>query len=191
MLIVLLMPIYLVSRNLFIEKPADILFLVHRMLGLYAFSLIFIQIIIGSTRPLLNRLFPAGAVLQNHMRLGKIAFSLALLHPVFLYSTNLLENNLSYVAPYLKETNLLFYSLGIFSLLLLILSIGAALFRSRIGLKWIYIHRINYVIFWLIVIHSLNLGSDVRSPFGQTIYLIYGSVVTVLTLRRIFYKDTK
>lgn len=183
--LVLLSPVILISPNLYFQKGADILFLVHRLFGLYAFSLIFVALVMGSEILFLDRIFTPGTAFRTHQLIGKVAFTLALLHPVFLYSTYFLENNLSYILPFQTGTNFFFYFLGVMALALLILTVSFALLRFTIGPRWLSIHRLNYFIFWLIFFHSLNLGVDLQTKDAQLLYITYGIVVGILTVRRI------
>ncbi len=184
LLLILLIPIILLNQNIIFRKTADILFFIHRGLGLYAFSLIFIAIVLGSAMNIVDRFFPADKVFGLHKLVGKLAFTLVILHPIFLYSTYLVEGNLNYVLPFQEGSGIIYFSLGILALLLLTISVGAALLRFKIGIKWLYIHRLNYLIFWLIFFHSLNLGIDTQTSFAKSIYIAYGTVVAILTIRK-------
>lgn len=181
---VLLVPIVLLNQNIIFKKPADVLFFIQRGLGLYAFSLIFIAIVMGSAMDVIDRFFPADKVFSFHKIVGKSAFTLSLLHPVFLYSTYFLEGNLNYVLPFQEGSSIIYYSLGILALLLLTVTVLAALLRFRIGIKWLYIHRLNYLIFWLIFFHSLNLGIDTQNSLARGLFMTYGTVVAILTIRK-------
>ncbi len=183
--LILSAPIVLLWPQLEIRNLNDVLFLFQRAAGLYAFSLIFIAIILGSAMNIIDRFFPADKVFSIHRIVGKSAFALALLHPVFLYSTYFLEGNLNYVLPFQEGSGIIYYSLGILALVLLIVTVGAALARFRIGIKWLYIHRLNYLIFWLIFFHGLNLGVDTQTNFARFLFVTYGFVVAILTIRKI------
>lgn len=183
--IVLSAPVILLSQDLTIRKSADFLFFLQRASGLYSFSLIFIAIIMGSAMNVVDRFFPADKVFSFHKIVGKTAFVLAILHPVFLYGTYFLVGNLSYILPFQQGSSIIYYSLGILALLLLIVTVAAALARFRIGIKWLYIHRLNYLIFWLIFFHGLNLGVDTQTSFARFLFITYGVIVAILTIRKI------
>ncbi len=191
--LVVLTPFWLMKDNLQTFSGSDLLFLIHRFLGLMAFSLIFTQIIMGSGRPILSRFFPSGQILKKHMLLGKLAFALALSHPILLFATILTEQNLSYITPFITGDSLLFYLLGVLAAILMIVSVCAAIFRLQIGPKWIYLHRLNYLIFWLIFFHSTNLGLELHSDFAQNLYWGYAIIVVILTLNKLYLwiKHTK
>lgn len=184
--LVLLFPLYLIKDSLSFADSSDLLFLLHRILGLYAFSIIFIQIILGSGRSLLGKIFSPSLVLKTHMNTGKLALLLVLLHPTLLYLTFFTKGDLSYVTAFMQGESLLYFAMGVTALILILISGFVAIYRLSIGPKWVYIHRINYLIFWLIFIHSFKLGVDVQNTPSQMIYLLYGTVVGALTIRKIF-----
>lgn len=183
---ILLFPILLLKDNLTVSTKSDVLFLIHRALGLFAFSLIFLQIILGSSRALLSKIFVPSAILKTHMSLGKFAFVLSLLHPTLLFATYFTQHNLNLVTAYFHGITFFYYLLGVFALILLIVSLTAAIFRFVIGSRWIYLHRINYLIFWLIFFHSIRLGEDTQTDLAKAMYLVYGTTVGALTLRKIY-----
>jgi DMSO/TMAO reductase YedYZ heme-binding membrane subunit len=132
----------------------------------------------------MDQVFPADKIFNFHQFVGKLAFVLVISQPVFLFATFFFERNLNYIIPFWKGSNFFYFSFGILALLLFILTVGAALMRFRIGLKWIYIHRLNYLIFWLIFFHSLALGVDLQSQQAKLLYISYGIIVGFLTIRR-------
>ncbi len=146
----------------------DYIFLIHRILGLSAFALIFIQIILGSLR--IN--------LKIHMKIGKVALILAILHPALLIGTN--------VSPFKEGFNQFYFSLGLIGLFLILLTAGAALLGTKVGPIWRYLHRLNYVLFWVIFFHSINLGIDTQSSIVKYIYYSGGIIVGLLTLFKIY-----
>lgn len=184
--VVLILPIFLLEGGFSFTKNSDLLFLIHRILGIYAFSLIFIQIILGSLRDVLNKFFPNNKLLKFHMGFGKIAFLLSILHPSLLFATYFTEKNLSYIWPFLEGESVIYFSFGVLALVALIISVSAAIFRLKIGPRWIYLHRLNYLIFWLVFFHSAKLGVDIHSDLAAWMYRIYGAIIAVLTARRIY-----
>lgn len=183
---VLIFPIYLIKQSWYdLSNNADILYLIHRILGLYAFSLIFLQIILGSAMRRLNKLFP-GRMFRIHKRVGYTAFTMATLHPILLYATAIPLGNFSYFESYPQGESALYYWIGIINISLLWISVLSAIFRVKIGPKWIYIHRINYLIFFLIFIHSLKLGVDTQLDSAKVVFSIYALIVLGLGGTKIF-----
>ena len=185
-LILLFIPVILLQENWSVTNTTDLIFAVHRIVGLYAFFLIFIQIILGSGMGLLSKIFTTKLISNLHQRIGKLAFTLVLAHPILLFATYFPNQNFDYVSSFWNGTNFIFFACGVIALLLLTISVATAIFRQSIGKNWIYIHRINYLIFWLIFYHSYNLGTDTKASLAQNIYLVFAVVVGFLTLRKLF-----
>ena len=160
------------------------LFLIHRFFGLYAFSLIVVQEILGSGRQLVSKLFDSEKVINVHMIEGRIAFTCAVLHPTLLFSTYLVTHNLFYIKPFITPMNQFYVALGALGFTLLCLTVSAAIFSNLYGPRWINIHRLNYLVFWIIFIHSINIGVDVKTPIAYYVYFLYGVIVASLTIRR-------
>lgn len=182
---VMIAPIILINQDLNFKKTSDLLFFIHRGLGLYAFSLVFLTLVMGSTITLLDRLFTPGKAFLFHQVIASLGFSLSILHPILLLSTYISEGNLGYILPFVTGTNLFYFFLGGFALLLLILTVTSALLRFKLGPKWLFIHRFNYLIFWLVFFHGLNLGVDTQTSFARLLYLTYGAIVGIVTIRRL------
>lgn len=183
--LVIILPLYLTKNSLSFSTPTEALFSTHKLLGLFAFSLIFLQIVMGSGRQILGKVFNQATVLKTHIKTGHLAFCAAILHPILLYSTYLTEKNLSIPNSFQSGESIIYYYMGVLAWTLLFISVLAAIFRFKIGPKWIYLHRINYLIFWLAFFHSLKIGLDTQTLQAQIIYIIYGSIVAALTLRKI------
>lgn len=177
-------PIYLLRHSFIYLGTADLLFLIHRILGLYAFSLIVVQEILGSGRQLVSKLFPSEKVINVHMFEGKVIFILVLLHPTLLLGSYLAQHML--VQPFLIGTNQFYLTLGALGFVLLCLTVSAAVFSNWYGPRWINIHRINYLVFWIIFIHSISIGVDVQLPIAHYVYYFYGTIVALLTIRRAY-----
>lgn len=130
------------------------------LIGLYAFFLVWAQIMLGANMPYLRRAIPW--VEKFHRAEGVFALLFALTHPIFLATGLGLETYLKigFVDPRYK----IFVLLGDLQLFLIILTAATALmmkhpwFRNR----WHYIHYANYAVFAMVWTHSWFLGSDVR-----------------------------
>lgn len=136
-----------------------------RLAGLVAFTLIFLQLVIGSLMVKLRPIF-GSAVLRLHICQGIVAFILAWLHPLFLISQWGVTTVLGLGGYYLW---------GKVGLALLTLAVLAGLLRTRkfLARHWRWIHRLNYVTLAVIYIHSWNVGSDTHTfPMVILYYLI-------------------
>ncbi len=162
----------------FLEKTSlkSAIALIFPLFGLYGFTLIWFQIMIGSNIRYLTKIWPK--IFLFHRTEGIIAFLFVLVHISFILITYSFEKFLE--ARFLPENLRIFGILGNFAFYLLVLSTTAALFRQKKLLRkyWRFIHYFNYVVFFLVLIHSLNLGSDTQS--GALKYLWYFFATTVV-----------
>lgn len=131
------------------------------LVGLYAFFMIWGQIIIGSSMSVLRKHMPW--IETFHRAQGTFALLLGISHPFLLAVSVGTKDFLafSFVAPEQK----VFALLGFFQLFLLMLTALTAMLMKLPFLagRWHYIHYLNYVLFACIFVHSWNLGSDLAS----------------------------
>lgn len=171
----------------------DNLYSVFRLLGLYGFTLIWGQLILGPFMPLLRRLFGSLA-LTLHIIEGIFAIVFATLHPLLLGLAYYVATKDLIIwnsfANYLPASNQIYGYLGLIAWILLVCTVITALLRKRPWFinKWRYIHFLNYIVFVLVFLHSYNIGSDVRSEPLNTLYGVYGITFALSVLYRIVYK---
>lgn len=146
------------------------------LVGLYAFTLVWAQFVLGSGMWLWRKVF--GWIEPFHRTQGLFALLFAFLHPTMIAYGYGLELYLSrdYVAPEMQ----LYLYLGYFQLLLMVCTVLTAILRKRSFMKkiWRYVHFANYAVFASVWIHSWFLGSDVR--FSNLKYLWIGYAVTAV-----------
>lgn len=147
-----------------------------RLAGLVAFTLIFLQLVIGAWMLKLRPIFGAG-ILKLHIRQGLTATVLAFLHPgLYLWQFG-----------WQATLNLGgYYNWGKVGLVILTVTVAAGLLRTAPFLvrHWRWIHRLNYVLLAVVYVHSWNVGSDVRN---FPMVLIYWLIPPVLLIS-IYYK---
>ncbi|KKQ91724.1 MAG: hypothetical protein UU16_C0014G0001 [Candidatus Woesebacteria bacterium GW2011_GWA2_40_7] len=146
---------------------------VQRFLGLTAFTLLFFQIILGAfMEKWTNKL--GGWIFRFHIIEGVIAYILIILHPIsFMFFNYFLGRGLD---PFYIFTGFcllcptridFFYTLGRVSFWLLNISVWAGLLRAAtpyMRVNWRKFHILNYLVFVLIGIHSIGVGTDVGTP---------------------------
>lgn len=129
--------------------------------GLIAYFFVWGQVMIGSNLDWVRKHLPG--IETFHRRQGIFALLFALLHPTLLLWGVGFEVFLrgDFVDPALS----LFVWFGRVALLLIVLTAGTALLRRTRWFRrlWRRLHYLNYVIFILVSLHSLNLGTDTRS----------------------------
>lgn len=152
------------------------------LVGLMAFTLVWLQVMMGSTMDVLRKWFPK--LVQFHRRQGIVALVFALTHPTMIlvgYGPAMYYSY-GFVAPHLK----LFVWLGYLQLFLLVVTAGSALllrwkwFRTR----WRRLHYLNYAVFVSVWVHSWFLGSDIQGASLRSLWYFFGvSAVTATALR--------
>ncbi len=157
------------------------------LVGLYAFTFLWAQFLIGSSSAPLRELFPQ--IVQFHRRQGLFVFLLALFHPGLLFLALGPEQYFSY--QFLPREMVPFALLGTLALFLMTLTALTAKLQKINFLrgKWRIIHYLNYLIFFLVWFHSWKLGSDVQATNLKILWLFYGTTALlslVWRLHRIF-----
>jgi predicted ferric reductase len=174
--------------NLILSKHVVLINVLQRIIGLWAFTLLFCQIILGffMTR-LVEKL--GGWIYNFHVFEGITAYTLIILHPVFFMALNYFFGK--GLDPFyiftdfcvLCSTRLEFYySLGRISFWLLTAGVFAGLFRTIspfLRFNWKKFHVLNYVAFFLIWLHSFWIGTDIGTfPFS----IIHGPALVIVSV---------
>lgn len=151
--------------------------LIFPLFGLYGFTLIWVQIMLGSNMRFWVKIWPK--VLKFHQYEGVAAFILVLIHVSLIIITYGFEKYLG--ASFLPENLRIYGILGSLAFLLLVISVNAALFRKTRFLRehWRSLHYLNYSIFFLVLVHSLSLGSDTRPTLLRYLWYFFGLTVGV------------
>ena len=141
-----------------------------------------------------------GWVFRFHINEGVAIYVFAFMHPIFflLYNYFLgkgldpfyVFTQICVLCPNLQE---LYYSLGRLSFWLINITVLAGLFRMStpfMQMHWRKFHVLNYLVFLIIGIHGLSIGTDfMKMPFfafAIVTYLIALYVVVVRKLPQLF-----
>jgi predicted ferric reductase len=137
-----------------------------RIFALYTLTIVFLNIMTGSFRPLLVRVFKARTMLRFHNTTGVVGFSMALTHGILVIIYGLWPG---------------FSKLGPVALYILAVTTFTVLFRKFLKKSWRWIHRLNYVVFVVALIHAFQVGSDVAygGTFLRVMLYVYTSLVAV------------
>ena len=158
------------------DNPSAIANLVKRLIGLWAYTLLFIQIVIGAFMTKWIEKFGAW-VFNFHVFEGKLIYALIILHPLaFTFFYYFLGKGFDPFYSFVdvcilcKKSLEYYYNFGRISFWFLTIGVSAALFRATtpfLRAHWHKFHILNYAAFILIFVHSLMLGSDVgTAPFS-------------------------
>jgi DMSO/TMAO reductase YedYZ heme-binding membrane subunit len=125
-----------------------------RLWALLAVSLIFLELMTGSFRPLLLRYFGFFPMRRLHVALGLAGLSFALLHFFFLVPA---------LGEHFSTDNKALFIFGPIVLGVMIVTVGTALLavmRGMLTSSWGWLHLLNYVIFVMAIAHGLVIGTE-------------------------------
>lgn len=150
-----------------------------RLCGLFAFVLLFFQYLLSARVKWLERGIGLDVLFAVHRKSGVLILSLALAHPSLMFVGERLQGP---AGPFH-----LFKVLGLVTLLVLLLSAGAALFQGPLGLKyetWKNVHKAGYALYPLAFVHSFLIGSTVqREPVKALWALLFFLFLMVLCFK--------
>ncbi len=134
-----------------------------RILALYALTILFLNVMTGSFRPLLVKVFKAKLLFRLHNNSGIVGFSMAVAHMILVIVYGLWPG---------------FEKLGPIALYLFTATTIAILLRKYMKKWWRMIHRLNYAVFVIALIHAFQVGTDVKgSSFLEAILIVYAVLV--------------
>jgi len=152
------------------------------LFGLYAFTLLWSQLILGPNAILFRKVQPKITIF--HHRQGIFIFLLAVFHPTLILIAFGFSQYLGY--KFLPQPLALYAFLGTLALGLLTLTVITAILSrlSFLSYKWRIFHFLNYVVFALAWIHSWNLGSDIKSTNLKYLWIFFGGTALISAFLR-------
>ncbi len=191
LLLVSLGPIAVLTNSPLATLPghtALIINVLQRIIGLITFTLLFIQLILGSFMPYWTQKF-GGWIFNFHITEGILIYCLIFAHPIlFMFYRYSIGQGLdpffifTAVCVFCHTKLDLYYTLGRVAFWFINISVLAGLFRTAtpfLRVHWRKFHVLNYFSFLLIGIHSLMLGTDLgTTPFsyfhGPSLVIVTG-----------------
>lgn len=162
------------SPELLVQNRVFLFNFLQRLTGLLAFSLIFVQIMLGSFMNKWIEKF-GGWIFKFHVIEGIFAYLFILSHPLFFVLINYkLKGTFD---PFYVFTDFcvlcqnkleLYYTFGRVAFWLITIAVLAAELRTQPWLlrNWRKFHILSYFAFFFVALHSWNVGSDIASkPF--------------------------
>lgn len=152
------------------------------LVGLLAFSLLWVQLLVGTNRQYLRQVYPW--MMRFHRWQGGFVLLFALLHPTLLLIG---VGTAHYLARDFVAPNLVVWVwVGYLQLLLLVCTAGSALLLRVPWLRtrWRTVHYANYGVFVLVWSHSWFLGSDVRTTDLRYLWTFFGATVVLSSVFR-------
>lgn len=151
-----------------------------RLFALIAFVLFFIQFLLASKVRFLERGLGLDRLIHFHRNIGIAAFILAFLHGESIAIMSVIRTGAPPQNP--------FVFMGFIANFLLIITTVVALFYKPFRIRyeiWRWIHRVNYVVFPLIFVHSMAVGRTIRYNRAAQVYWV---ILGVLFLALIAYR---
>lgn len=166
-----------------------------RAAGVVAYLLLWGSVAWGlllSSRIGKGRLRPP-VLLDAHQFLSSLAIGFALFHGLILMGDHYLSFPLTAVlVPFAGTYKPLMVAAGQIGLWLSVLLLASFYVRKRIGQKrWRTLHYVSFVGFWIVLIHSVFIGSESGQPWLIALYTATAGSVLFLTLYRVFARDQK
>lgn len=158
------------------------------LVGLYAFTFVTWQVLLAANLWWLKKLWPR--VINFHRFQGSFALLFATLHPTFILVGYGISNYLHYrfVANPQKWWLLPAYT-ALTIMWLTVVTATLAWYGRNIP-WWRKLHRLNYLVFVLVWLHSWFIGSDTRTPLLRKVWIIYLLAVLVSVFGR-YYPQLK
>jgi methionine sulfoxide reductase heme-binding subunit len=144
------------------------------LLGLYAFTLVALQVIIGANMRRLRPIF-GPKLLQFHRYQGIFALLFALIHP-FMVMSAFGAHKVIVSRDFLPEASRPHVVLGMLAgdlMIITVLTAVAAWKLQKFSSSWRIIHFANYGVFILAWIHSWFIGSDISTTPLKYVWLFY------------------
>lgn len=159
------------------------------LVGLYAFTFVTWQVLLATNLRWLERLWPN--IIQLHRFQGSFALLFAFVHPTFILLAYGLNNYLHfrYTASGLRWWLLPAYT----ALTIMFATVVTASFAwyGRNIPWWRKLHKLNYLVFVLVWLHSWFIGSDVTTSLLKALWIIYLVAVMVSAAGKYRYKFTR
>jgi hypothetical protein len=143
-----------------------------RLTAMYAFTLIFMDIMIGALLPYFYVLFKARGEYLIHVGVGSLGFLLALTHGLIVLTQRYYRG---FGAAWV---------IGPAMLILLVFTVWVAFDRVRLKSFWRYIHQINYLIFAAAFVKAVLIGTDLKGSGAadQAVMVLFSVYVGLATL---------
>jgi predicted ferric reductase len=158
-----------------------------QIFGLVGMALFSVNLILSGRFKILDKYFKGlDKVYANHSKIGSIAFSLLLFHPLFLV--------VKYLAISTQEAGLFFVpftnssiTLGIISLILMIILMSLTFYFKIKYNIWKISHKFMVIVFIFAILHTLAIPSDIsRNDLLRYYILILAIAGLVISIHQAF-----
>jgi predicted ferric reductase len=161
-----------------------------QILGLVGMVIFSITLILAGRFKFLDKFLKGlDKVYSNHHKLGAIAFSMLLFHPLFLV--------VKYLSISIRDAGLFFVPFtnmpitwGLISLLLMIIFLGITFYSKVKYHVWKFTHKFMTLAFFFAVIHTLVISSDISRNILLRYYILLLALVALFAvIRKTFFEQ--
>ena len=167
--VLLISPYVLVFFLLMISRPGDPVSFTMRVSGLFGFLSLSMGILMNLLKKEIKTILGFPFITAHHV-LVIVGLILITLHPVILA---LWTSDLSVFVPETSSLSSFLTSGGRVAFILIYIGFFAAIFRSALKGRWVYIHRVVYLAMILGIAHANLIGQDLMSPM---IFILYNGI---------------
>jgi len=176
------------SYFLYTNLDGQFIYVLSKLVGLYAMMFIWLQILLGLLKPQIKRYY-GDLTPKSHRWLGIISLILVILHVgLFVAAVSLRNDHFAwklFVPNFFQGYYALMLTIGLFALITLLASVisRGVLAKANNAIK-LWVHRLVLVAFFMILIHSYTIGTESQLGMMSMIYLLmFGSITGILIFR--------
>ncbi|MFC1756497.1 ferric reductase-like transmembrane domain-containing protein [Patescibacteria group bacterium] len=163
-----------------------------RMSGVIAFILLYIVMFLGLTIriPGLNKIFKPINSLNVHTWLSVQSLLFVIIHGVAILFDDFMKFTfLDVFVPFSSDFKTELVALGIIGFYLMVVLIVSSYLRKHMPYKvWRLIHYANIILFVIVVIHSLYLGTDMKNEIVRNIFIGANALMAVLIAVNVLFR---
>jgi DMSO/TMAO reductase YedYZ heme-binding membrane subunit len=154
------------------------------LVGLYAFTFVTAQVLIATNLYSLTKLWPG--TIRYHRAQGIFALLFAVLHPLFILIGFGAATFFSYSGYLRPGVSAGWIVPAIIALAILLLTVSTAVlaWSGRRVAWWRNVHRLNYLVFALVWLHSWFIGTDTQTHLVRAVWVVYLALVIASTTSR-------
>jgi predicted ferric reductase len=151
-----------------------------RLTGLIGFLFLSLLIFSGDTARFFDKIFGIDRIIKFQRKFSLFTAVFILSHPIFFILSR--KEYIKYLIPNFAVIPL---AMGILSLyIFIIIMICSQLYKRISYTVWQYLHILTYILFFLVLYHAINFGSDT----GNTEIGIVIGILTFLVILGIIYR---
>ncbi len=163
---------------------------VTRSSGLVGFLLLYISVLLGLLIrvPYLRKLVPGWFSLQMHCWLSLLALMFALVHGTALLFDKMFDFSFGDIfIPFYTSYEKDLMALGIIGFYLMLLLVATSYLKNGISQNfWRAAHFLNIGMYFILIIHALYLGTDMKIAWVRDIFLGMQGVLIFFIILHIF-----